>query len=52
VDNFSGRVTLRLPKTLHCSLAQKADDEGVSLNHLLLSVLSAFRGFDAAPAQL
>lgn len=48
VDDYSGRVTLRLPKTLHRSLASKADDEGISLNHLLVSVLSTFRGFDAA----
>lgn len=48
VEDCSGRVTLRLPKTLHRGLALKAEHEGVSLNHLLVSVLSAFRGFDAA----
>lgn len=46
-DEYSGRVTLRLPETLHRNLAMKADEEGISLNHLLVSVLSAFRGFDS-----
>ncbi len=45
---FSGRVTLRLPKTLHRGLATKAEEEGMSLNQLMVSVLATFRGFDAA----
>lgn len=49
VDNdYSGRVTLRLPKTLHRYLASCAEYEDVSLNALIVSVLSNFRGFDAA----
>jgi predicted HicB family RNase H-like nuclease len=47
-EEFSGRVTLRLPKTLHRTLATKAEEEGVSLNQLLVSALATFRGFDAA----
>lgn len=47
-EEFSGRVTLRLPKSLHRSLAVKAAEEGVSLNQLLVSVLSMFRGFATA----
>lgn len=47
-SDYSGRVTLRIPKTLHGSLAQMADDEGVSLNQLMVSVLAAFRGFGSA----
>ena len=39
-SDFSGRVTLRLPKSLHRVLAQEAEGEGVSLNHLLVSVLT------------
>tara|TARA_R110000823_G_scaffold310534_1_gene435494 strand:+ start:3404 stop:3880 length:477 start_codon:yes stop_codon:yes gene_type:complete len=46
-ENFSGRVTLRLPKTLHRALATKAEGEGVSLNQLLVAALATFRGFDA-----
>lgn len=45
VDDYSGRVTLRVPRTLHRSLALMAEDEGVSLNQLMVSVLSAFQGF-------
>lgn len=47
-DEFSGRITLRIPKTLHKSLAQRAQEEGVSLNSMLTTVLSAFHGFDSA----
>lgn len=47
-DTYSGRVTLRIPRTLHRSLAERAEDEGVSLNHLIVCVLSMFRGFGAA----
>ena len=31
-EDFSGRVTLRLPKSLHRALADRAVDQGVSLN--------------------
>ncbi len=48
LEDYSGRVTLRLPKSLHRGLALKAEAEDISLNQLLVSVLSAFRGFDAA----
>lgn len=47
-EDFSGRVTLRVPRSLHRSLAMKADDEGVSLNQLMVAVLSMFRGFSGA----
>lgn len=50
-EHYSGRVTLRLPRTLHRSLAHKAENEGVSLNQLLVAVLAAFRGFDVALLQ-
>jgi predicted HicB family RNase H-like nuclease len=48
VDEYSGRVTLRLPKTLHRALAVAAEDEGVSLNQHLVNTLSYFSGFAAA----
>lgn len=44
-QDYSGRITLRLPKSLHCSIAQIADTEDTSLNSLISSVLSAFVGF-------
>ena len=39
-DDFSGRVTLRLPKSLHRRLAVDAEGEDVSLNQHLVNVLS------------
>ena len=47
-NDYSGRVTLRLSKSLHRALAQAADDEGVSLNQHLVNVLSYFSGYAAA----
>jgi predicted HicB family RNase H-like nuclease len=44
-DDFSGRVTLRLPKTLHRSLAQVSEQEGVSLNQHLLNILNFYSGY-------
>ena len=46
-DDFSGRVTLRLPRSLHRILAGQASNEGVSLNQHLVNVLSYFSGFAA-----
>ena len=39
-DKFSGRFTLRLPKSLHSHLAIEAEKEGVSLNQYMLYKLS------------
>ncbi len=52
LEDFSGRVTLRLPKSLHRGLALTAEAEDISLNQLLVSVLSAFRGFDSAMTEV
>lgn len=38
---FSGKLNVRLPKYLHRSLAYKAKQEGVSLNTLISTALSA-----------
>jgi antitoxin HicB len=38
--NYSGKFTLRLPKTLHKELAEKAEQEAVSLNQYLLYLIS------------
>lgn len=46
-DDFSGRVTLRLPRSLHRALVETAESEGVSLNQHLANVLSYFSGFAA-----
>lgn len=40
-DETSGRITLRLPRSLHRSLARAARRDGVSLNTHIVSALSA-----------
>lgn len=37
---WSGRVTLRLPKSLHRQATEVADDEGVSFNQFLVTVIT------------
>lgn len=37
---FSGQLRLRLPKSLHAELSQAAENEGVSLNTYLISLLA------------
>lgn len=44
-EDYSGRVTLRLAKTLHRSLALVAEQEGVSLNQHMVNVLSYYSGY-------
>jgi antitoxin HicB len=39
-NEYSGKLLLRLPKTLHKDLAQTAENEGVSLNAYIVSLLS------------
>ncbi len=39
-DTYSGKLLLRMPKSLHRRLAQEADRENVSLNQYIVSVLS------------
>ena len=47
VDDYSGRVTLRLPRSLHRALAESAEGEDVSLNQHLVNILSYYSGFAA-----
>jgi predicted RNase H-like HicB family nuclease len=39
-SRYSGKFVLRLPKSLHASLAMKAEQEGVSLNQYALYRMS------------
>lgn len=41
-DDYSGRVTLRVPKSLHRALAEAAEAEGSSLNQHLVKVLTYY----------
>ena len=38
---FSGRLVVRMPRSLHQRLAFRADEEGISLNQYIVSLLSA-----------
>lgn len=40
----SGRITLRMPKSLHNNLSRIAEAEGVSLNTLITTVLASYSG--------
>jgi antitoxin HicB len=42
---YSGQLRLRMPRSLHGRLVQRADKEGVSLNQLIVSLLSEAYGF-------
>jgi len=37
---YSGQIRLRIPKSLHAHLSTMADDEGVSLNTLMIQYLT------------
>lgn len=39
-DSFSGRISLRLPKSLHAKASYLAENEGVSLNQWLVYAIS------------
>lgn len=41
-QNYSGQFKLRVPKTLHKHLAEKAEMEGVSMNQYCVSILSKY----------
>jgi len=47
----SGQFRLRLPRSLHASLANRADREDVSLNTLITSLLSEAQGHAAGSSQ-
>ena len=50
VQSHSGQLRLRLPRSLHAALALRAGEEGVSLNALLISLISAGAA-SSAPSQ-
>lgn len=43
-DEYSGRLLLRLPKTVHRRLAQWADQNGTSINQTINSAVTYFLG--------
>jgi|SRR6478735_12342499 len=49
--SHSGRLLLRMPKSLHAQLAARSDRDGVSLNHWIVGALSrALANEDASAA--
>lgn len=43
-DEFSGRVTLRLPRTLHAKISRLAAQEDVSVNQYLVTAIATYVG--------
>lgn len=44
-EDYSGRILVRSPKSLHAQLVASADREGVSLNQLVTSLLASGVGW-------
>ena len=47
-QSYSGRLLLRMPRTLHAELARAAEREGTSLNQLIVGLLSRSVGMQNA----
>ena len=47
-QGYSGRLLLRMPRTLHAELARAAEREGTSLNQLIVGLLSRSVGIQGA----
>ncbi|WP_082343677.1 toxin-antitoxin system HicB family antitoxin [Sulfobacillus thermosulfidooxidans] len=48
---YSGKLNVRMPKSLHQALAQEAQKEGVSLNHLIVYRLTQSLHHNGVPRQ-
>ena len=46
--DYSGRITVRTTRSLHRKLAALADEENVSLNQLIVSILGVYTGMKTA----
>ncbi|WP_258359649.1 type II toxin-antitoxin system HicB family antitoxin [Moorella sulfitireducens] len=44
-EEYSGKLNIRIPKSLHRTLAEKAKEEGTSLNQLIIYHLSRGTGY-------
>ena len=47
-EDFSGKFNLRIPKSLHRSLAMSAREEGVSLNQMAMCLIASGLGMSAS----
>lgn len=52
LESYSGKFVVRLPKSLHRQLADRADREGVSLNALVNVALAQFVEREISPTRL
>lgn len=52
VEHFSGKFVVRVPRSLHRRLVKRAEVEGVSLNQLVVSILSESAGTAPSPGTL
>lgn len=48
LDEYSGKFVVRLPKSLHRQLAERATKEGVSLNALVSIALGQYVGMESS----
>jgi predicted RNase H-like HicB family nuclease len=44
ISNYSGKISLRLPKSIHRQVAELSEQEGVSINSLIAVAVSNFLG--------
>lgn len=51
LGGFSGRVTLRMSRSMHAEVARCAQEDGVSLNQWIVEAISQRRGLDAGARQ-
>lgn len=51
-DNYSGRVTLRMPKQLHKNMALSANQDGTSLNQYMVFLLSFSQGYTSSVSHM
>lgn len=45
-DEYSGKLSLRIAKSLHKSISTKAEQEGISINQLIQNYISMGLGYD------
>ena len=50
--DYSGKLLVRMPKSLHRRLAQQAEEEAISLNTLVVARLSEVAGFTASLSRI
>ncbi len=48
IDSYTGKITAKTPKTLHRQLSELANEEGISLNQMIVLLLSdAVRNYES-----